>query len=82
MSRIRRPNDYWVYKAEEGFIRLGGCSKETAEKMHRETYPDHDFLLQAKDLDVLFDQTYKAVKYQRDFEEEHYESMRHDAEGD
>lgn len=76
-------NDWYVYKAENGFSRIGQCEKSTAEKMADRIHPDgYDFILQAYDLRTMHEQIYKAIKYHDDLEEEHTENMRHDMESD
>ena len=76
-------NDWYVYKAENGFSHIGQCDKSTAEniagRIHRDGY---DFILQAYDMKKMHEQIYMAIKYHRDLEEEHTENMRHDAERD
>tara|TARA_R100000426_G_C4826272_1_gene113013 strand:+ start:3000 stop:3215 length:216 start_codon:yes stop_codon:yes gene_type:complete len=70
-----------VYKAENGFSRIGQCKKSTAKNMAYRIHPDgYDFILQAYDLKTMHEQIYKAIKYHEDLEEEHTENMRHDAE--
>lgn len=78
MSYIDRPRDWWVYKCEKGFQRIGGCSEDTAQNIAAQRMPEYDLLLQAWQLKVMNTQLDNALDYQRDVEEEHYNSMMHD----
>ena len=68
MYTMTRPNDWWVYKAENGFIHIGRCTEETARKIAGE---DYDLLFQAKHLFDMKRQVEKAIEYQKDLEYEH-----------
>jgi len=70
-----RPADWWVYSPEHGFIRIGGCTEEFAREFKVKNYPDHDYLMQTKDLYTMRQQVDKAIEYQQEVEYEHLLKM-------
>lgn len=86
--RITRPTDWWIFTTEYGFSRIGGATKEFAQHFQQararreQIEPEQVMLLQAKDLYTIKSQVEEAIEYQQDWEYEHTENMRHDAERD
>ena len=82
---ITRPADWWIYTLNFGFNRIGGCSREHAQKVANTVESEQAMpvmLFQAKDLYTIKAQVEKAIGWQQDVEYEHTENMRHDAERD